>query len=138
MKTTPDIPERSPENETSVLGLIKQLAHEVPALINKEIALAKAELRESIQTSRQAIMTIGIGAIMVLGGFIILLQAAVYVLTHFMASWLAALIVAVVAMIVGYLMIMAGNKKLDPASLAPERTASTLQKDKEAIQRKVS
>ncbi|WP_122314329.1 phage holin family protein [Pseudomonas cichorii] len=138
MKTPPDIPEATPESETSVLGLIRKLAHEVPALINKEIALAKAELRESVQTSRQAMMTIGIGAVMILGGFIMLLMAAVYVLTHFMASWLAALLVAVVVMIVGTLMIMAGNKKLELGNLAPERTASTLQKDKEAIQRKVS
>ncbi|GFM49362.1 phage holin family protein [Pseudomonas capsici] len=137
MKTPPDLPEGH-ENDTSVLGLIRQLAHEVPALINKEIALAKAEIRESVQTSRQALMSIGAGAVMILGGFIVLLQAVVYVLTHFMASWLAALIVAVVVMMVGYLMIKGGNRKLEPSNLAPERTASTLQKDKDAIQRKVS
>ncbi|MFJ4143640.1 phage holin family protein [Pseudomonas sp. NPDC089734] len=138
MKMTPTPPGGTPENETSVLSLIRQLAHEVPLLISKEIALAKAEIKESVQTSRQGLMAIGGGAIVMLGGFVILLLAAVYLLTHFMSSWLAALIVGMSALIVGFLMIMAVNRKLEPSNLTPERTASALQKDKEAIQRKVS
>ncbi len=55
-----------------------------------------------------------------------------------MEPWLAALIVGVAALVIGFFMVQAGNKKLDASNLIPERTTSTLQKDKEAIQRKVS
>ncbi len=37
MSTPPNTQQdRNPENETSVLSLIRQLAHEVPALVTKE------------------------------------------------------------------------------------------------------
>ena len=39
-------PGHRPENDTSVGGLLRQLTHEVPSLITKELALAKAEMSE--------------------------------------------------------------------------------------------
>ncbi|MCQ9471996.1 phage holin family protein [Pseudomonas alliivorans] len=139
MSTTPNTQQdRNPENETSVLSLIRQLAHEVPALDSKEVALVKAEFRESIHATKQGATTVGIGAVVMLGGLIMVLMAAVYALSYVMAPWLAALIVGVAALVIGFFMVQAGNKKLDASNLIPERTTGTLQKDKEAIQRKVS
>ena len=142
--TTPDtqkapIPDGpTPESSASVLSLIRQLAHEVPALVSKEMALFKAEFRESIQTTKQGMTALALGAAVMLGGLIMVLMAAVYALSHVMESWLAALLVGIAALVFGFFMVQAGNKKLEPANLVPERTASTLQKDKDAIQRKVS
>lgn len=133
---TPDSP--TPESSVSVLSLIRQLAHEIPALVSKEMALFKAELRTSVQTTRQGITTVALGAAVMLGGLIMVLMAAVYALSQVMESWLAALLVGIAALVFGFFMVQAGNKKLEPANLVPERTASTLQKDKDAIQRKVS
>ncbi|WP_163000068.1 phage holin family protein, partial [Pseudomonas viridiflava] len=82
--------------------------------------------------------TVGMGAVLMLGGLIMVLMAAVYALSYVMEPWLAALIVGVAALVIGFFMVQAGNKKLDASNLIPERTTSTLQKDKEAIQRKVS
>ncbi|MCF5707555.1 phage holin family protein [Pseudomonas syringae] len=139
MSTPPNTRQGSnPENETSVLSLIRQLAHEVPALVTKEMALVKAEFRESIRSTKQGATTVGIGAIIMLGGLIMVLLAGVYALSYVMDPWLAALIVGVAAMVIGFFMVQAGNKKLEPSNLVPERTASTLQKDKDAIQRKAS
>jgi xanthosine utilization system XapX-like protein len=76
--------------------------------------------------------------VVMLAGLVILLLAAVYALAMFMAPWLAALIVGVVAMIVGFVMVQSGKKHLEATHLAPERTMNSLHKDKDAIQRKVS
>ena len=139
MTTTPHLPpDAPPESDTSVLGLIRQLAHEVPSLFAKEVALAKAELRESVQTVKQGAFAVGGGAIVMLGGFIMVLLAGVYVLSYVLAPWLAALIVGIAAIVIGFFMVQAGKKKFESSSLAPERTASALHKDKEAIRRKVS
>lgn len=137
---TPPGTQSSPsnDNDTSVVSLIRQLAHEVPALMTKEIALVKAELRESIQATRQGVMSIGLGAIVMLGGLVMVLLAAVYALSQVLAPWLAALLVGVAALVIGFFMVQAGKKRLEPTNLVPERTASTLHKDKEALQRKVS
>jgi hypothetical protein len=127
-----------PESETSVLGLIKQLAHEVPALVTKELALAKAEIKESIVTTKAGVTGVAGGAVVMLAGLVILLMAAVYALAMVMAPWLAALIVGAVAMVVGFMMVQTGKKQFEPSHFTPERTVNSLQKDKDAIQRKVS
>lgn len=135
MTTTPNTP---PENDTSALGLIRQLAHEVPALLSKEVALAKAEARETIEAAKAGAIAVGGGAVVLLAGLIIVLLAAVYALANVMQPWLAALIVGVVAMIIGFIMVQSGKKQFDPSHLKPERTVNSLQKDKDAIQRKAS
>ncbi|WP_434680875.1 phage holin family protein [Pseudomonas sp. R1-18] len=134
--TTP--PDATPEGETSVIGLIRQLAHEVPALVTKEIALVRAELRESVQGVKQGAIAVGGGAIVMLGGLITVLLAGVYALSNVLAPWLSALIVGVAALVIGFFMVQAGSKRLEPSNLTPERAASALQKDKEAIRSKVS
>lgn len=131
-------PTGAPENETSIISLIRQLAHEVPALVTKELALAKAEINESITTTKAGIAAVAGGAMVLFAGLIILLMAAVYALAMLMAPWLAALIVGVIVMIIGAIMLQAGKKAFNATNFTPERTVNSLQKDKEAIQRKVS
>lgn len=131
-------PPTTPENERSAVGLIRQLAHEVPALLTKELALAKAEIRQTLETAKAGATAIGMGAVVMLAGLIIVLLAAVYALAMVMPPWLAALIVGVVAMVVGFIMVQSGKKQFEASSLTPERTVNSLQKDKDAIQRKVS
>jgi len=98
--------------DASVVGLLRQLSREVPALFSKEIALAKVELQSSLNTLKAGIAAVAGGAIVLLAGFIILLMSAVYGLSLFMAPWLAALIVGVVVMIIGYAMLQTGKKTI--------------------------
>jgi uncharacterized membrane protein YqjE len=131
-------PRANGDSDTSVLSLIRQLTHEVPALISEELALAKAEIRSSVATAKAAAAALAGGMVIMLAGLVILLLAAVYALAMFMAPWLGALIVGVIAMIVGFVMVQSGKKHLEATQLAPERTMNSLHKDKDAIQRKVS
>lgn len=96
-------------DDASVVGLLRQLSREVPALFTKELALAKAELQASLTTLKAGMAAVAGGAIVFLAGFIILLLAAVYGLSLFMAPWLAALIVGVVVMIIGFAMLQSGK-----------------------------
>jgi xanthine/uracil permease len=127
-----------PDPDASVVGLLRQLAREVPALFTKELALAKAELQASLTTLKAGIAGVASGAIVLLAGFIILLMSAVYGLSIVMAPWLAALIVGVVVMIVGFAMLQAGKKQFEPSHLKPDRTLDALNKDQEALRRRVS
>ena len=124
------------DTDTSVLGLIRQLAHEVPALLTKELALAKAELQESARTTKAGVAGVAGGAIVLLAGLIFLLLAVVYGLALYMQPWLAALLVGVVVTVIGFIMLQAGKKQFEPSHFKPERTISSLQKDKDAVQRK--
>lgn len=75
------------------------------------------------------------GGAVLLAGFIILLQAAVYGLSLVVQPWLAALIVGAVVVVVGLAMVQAGKKRLEPSAFTPDRTLHALQKDQEAIRR---
>lgn len=125
-------------DDASVVGLLRQLSREVPALFTKELALAKAELQASVTTLKAGMVAVTGGAIVLLAGFIILLMSAVYGLSIFMAPWLAALIVGVVAMIIGFAMLQSGKKQFEPSHFKPDRTLDALNKDQEALRRKIS
>lgn len=128
-----DQPTTRTETDTSVGGLLRQLTHEVPSLITKELALAKAELTESIRATKAGAGSVATGGAVLLGGFIILLMSAVYGLSNIMEPWLAALIVGVVVVVIGMVMVSAGKKKFQASSFKPERTIHSMNKDKEAV-----
>lgn len=128
----------APENDASVMGLLRQLTHEVPSLFTKELALAKAEFQASLNTLKAGIAAVAGGAMVLMAGFIILLMAAVYGLSTMMAPWLAALIVGVVVMIIGFVMVQSGKKQFEPSHFKPDRTLDALNKDQEALRRKAS
>lgn len=119
------------ENQ-SIGALLKQLSHEIPVLFTKELALFKAEAKESIRTTKEGVAAVSTGGAVMMAGLIILLLAAVYALSNVMQPWAAALIVGVIAMVVGFMMVKAGQKKFQH-DLKPQHTINSLQKDKNAI-----
>ncbi|MGK9065256.1 phage holin family protein [Stutzerimonas chloritidismutans] len=130
--STPE-PAMRTENDTSVGGLLRQLTQEVPALITKELALAKAEVSESMRATKAGAASVATGGAVLLGGFIVLLMSAVYGLSKVMEPWLAALIVGGVVVVIGLIMVSAGKKKFQASSFKPERTIHSVNKDKEAV-----
>lgn len=127
----------APDNESSLVGLLRQLTREVPALFTKELALAKAELMDALDSSKTAMTSIALGGAVMLAGLLMLLLAAVYGLSLYLQPWLAALIVGVVVMAIGYGMVQTGEKKMEGTSLKPEKTLHSLNKDKEMLTRRV-
>ncbi|MBW3549365.1 MAG: phage holin family protein [Proteobacteria bacterium] len=113
--------------------LLRELAHEVPALLTKEAALAKSEMRENLRATKEGVAAVSTGGAVVLGGFIVLLMAAVYALSNVMAPWLAALLVGAAVIVVGMIMVSAGRKKFQAQSLRPDHTMSSLHKDRDAV-----
>ncbi len=126
------------ENEPSIVSLLKQLAHEVPLLFTKELGLAKAEARESMQTMIIGVGAVAAGGAVMLAGLIIVLLAAAAVLSLVLPPWLAGLIVGVAALLVGAAMVVAGKKQFSADALKPQRTMESLKKDTSVIQEKVA
>lgn len=126
-------PSTRTETDSSVGSLLGQLTREVPSLVTKELALAKAELSESIRATKAGAASIATGGAVLLGGFIVLLMSAVYGLSNMMEPWLAALIVGGVVVVIGLIMVSAGKKKFEASSFKPERTMHSVNKDKEVV-----
>jgi hypothetical protein len=117
----------------SVGGLLRQLGRDVPELLIKELALARAELASAAQSTRTGVASLATGAAILMPGVFVLLMAAVYGLALVLPMWGAALIVGGVVTLIGVAMLIAGKKKLEPGSLKPERTLHQMRKDREAI-----
>jgi ABC-type long-subunit fatty acid transport system fused permease/ATPase subunit len=118
--------EREPD---STAGLLSRLMGEVSTLFRKEIALAKAEVSEAASEAKAGAISLVAGGAIVFAAILVLLGAIVLLLAERMEPWLAALIVAVVVGLVGFVMIQSGKKKLDPLSFKPERTQDALRKE---------
>lgn len=126
------------QGSASIGGLLRQLTREVPELFTTELALAKAELQQSLSTLKAGTAAVAGGAVVLLAGLIILLMAAVYGLGTVMELWLAALVVGLVTLIIGFIMLQSGKKQFEPSHFTPDRTLHAVQQDKEALKRKVS
>lgn len=125
-------------DEASIGSLLRQLTREVPELFSKELALAKAELQHSLSTLKAGTAAVAGGAVVVLAGLIILLMAAVYGLGTVMQLWLAALIVGVITLIVGFVMLQSGKKQFEPSHFTPDKTLRAVSRDKETLKGKLS
>jgi hypothetical protein len=122
----------------STSALLKRLMDGLSTLFRKEIALARSEISDAASSAKQGAIAMVSGGFVLFAGFIILLLAIVYALAQLLSFWLSALIVGGIVMLIGFIMVQGGKKKLEAASFKPERTAASLEKDKEAIQRRTT
>ncbi len=129
-------------NDKSLGALFSDLTRETVDLIRQEIALARAEVGEKVNTAQNGIIAIALGAAVTLAGLFVILQAIVNALAMFLppglAPWLAPLIVGVLVALVGYLMIKNGQSNLKAETLMPERTMNSLRTDRAVVQQSVA
>ena len=124
---------RADERDASTPSLLRRLAGDVSALFAHELALLKAETNKSINDFKAATARIAMGgSIAFMGGFFLLLSA-VYGLSNVVDPWLAALLVGGVVTVIGLVMLATGRRKLEPAAMAPRRTAASIRKDAQMI-----
>jgi uncharacterized membrane protein len=115
--------------------LIGRLLDDATALVRNELALARAEFMQSANALKLSITSMAGGTIVLAGGVLTLIAAAVLALAEVVEPWLAALLVGVVLAVVGFLMIKAAKRKLAAASL--DRTSESLRKDAAVAARRI-
>ena len=138
MQSTPHPdPASTYEGRESISGLVRGLGGDLTTLFSKEISLAKAELREAADEVKTAVASMAGGAAVAMAGLVVLLQSAVFGLDLVLDLWLAALIVGLVAVVLGFILIKSAKHKVGPAALVPERTVESIRKDKETAERAI-
>jgi drug/metabolite transporter (DMT)-like permease len=91
-------------------------------------------MSEKMSQVSSGIGSLVVGGAILLAGLIVLLDAAVIGLSNFFPPdllWLSPLIVGLIVLIIGFAIFMKGKSNLKTANLAPHRTTSSLQRDKE-------
>lgn len=129
--------EHTPD-ERSLGSLIKELGDEGSRLLREEVQLAKTEMREKIEVYERNTMKMVVGGVLLLGAFLVLLIAVnrglTLLLFQFMsmevAVWLAPLILASIAGMVGWGMMQNAQKEMKEEGITPNRTVQTLREEK--------
>jgi uncharacterized membrane protein YqjE len=118
--------------------LVKQLSDQTTALVRAEVELAKAELAEKGKKAGMGAGMFGGAGLFGVFGFAALTAAIIAALDLAMATWLAALIVAVVYFAIAGIAALMGKKKVDEATpLAPQQAIDTTKADVEVAKARV-
>lgn len=134
---TPVNPEVDAGGETtSIANLLSRLVEDAMALARNEVALAKAEVRGVVRDVKLSVVPLAIAAGVLLAGVLTLVAASVLALAEVLDPWLAALIVGVVLLVIGWALLKAGQRKW--SSIGFERTQESLQKDATVVARRTS
>jgi hypothetical protein len=129
------------KSDKSLPSLLSDLTRDVVDLVRQEIALARVELSSKIGTAQTALISVAIGAAILLAGLFILLQAVVkgveMILPPEVAPWLAPLLVGLAVSGIGYVMLKGGTSKLTADNLMPHKTMDSLTRDKNMVEEKM-
>ena len=106
-------------------------------MIRQELALLKAELHEKFSRVGQGATALGAGALIAYSGWLVLLAAAVLGLATVLPAWLAALIVALVALAIGGVLVYIGKSRFDADSLMPQRSLRSLREDEQWLRERL-
>lgn len=118
----------------NVVDLLKQLAGQGSHLAEQQLALIKAEIRESTNELKAAVGSMAGAAVVGLSGLGVTLMGLAYLLGDAIDNVpLATLIVGLATLGLAYALYSAGAKKMRATHLAPDRTQRTLQRTPDAV-----
>jgi uncharacterized membrane protein required for colicin V production len=127
-------------SDPSILDLLRQLRDDTGELIREEVRLAKTEISEKLARAGRNVAYLSIGGLIASSALVILLIAfgnllsGVFIdrgLSVGTGTFLGFLVVALVVAGIAAAMVMKSLKALANDSLAPTRTARSLQEDKQ-------
>ena len=127
---------RSAVSADSTVGLLRKLTEELATLLRQELALARAQLTEALSSAKAGAAWLAAAFVILFAGLLVLLAAAVLALAEVLPSWAAALIIGCIMGAIGYGLLQAGRKKLDPSGFKLVKTQRSLQQDKKVLERK--
>jgi hypothetical protein len=128
--------ETTGRSDASITALLRDLASDAAELTRKEVALARGEISNAISDLKTGGISMAAGGGVLFAGFLFLLLAATLGLATVMESWLAALIVGAVVTLIGFIMVKAGQNRFQSERFRPDRTAESLRKDRDMLNRR--
>ncbi len=116
--------------ERSISELLSELARDTTTLLRQEILLAKVEFGQKASQVGRQVGLLAVGGSVLYAGLLAVVAALILLLGSYIAPWLAALLVGVAVMAIGYGLVkhqLDALKRVDPK---PTATIETLRQDK--------
>jgi len=123
------------EREQSVSTIVSGIVADVQNLARQEVALAKQELREELNTAKDAGIKLGIAiGILAVGGLFVLIALALGISAALgWPSWTGFAIVGVVFAVAGYILLSSAQKEIRQVQPVPQQTIDTMKENVEWI-----
>jgi hypothetical protein len=124
-------PSRRTAEERSIGELFGELSQDMALLVRQEAQLAKTEMQTKLSKVTGDLISLAAGGIVALVGGLAITATVILLLIDpiGLKPWLAALIVAVLLGIVGWVMLQRGLKDLKRTDPTPRRTVETIKED---------
>ncbi len=129
--------DRHAQQEASLGDLLSRLTSDTTALVQQEVALAKAELKQTgIRLGKDA-AKIGVAVALAFVGGLALTAFLIIALGKVLGGsyWLSALLVGVVAFGVGYAMVKSAIKDIGDRGITPQQTVDSLRENQQWAKR---
>ena len=107
-----------------IQDLVGRLREDVRGLVQSEIDLAKAEVKDKIKTQGKGAAFAGVAAVLALFAVVALLIAAILALDIVMPAWAAALVVAGVLLLLAAILGLVAKRKLASGPPVPSAAIS--------------
>lgn len=128
-----------PLRRPGVVTLTTAAVSQTADLLQAEFRLARAELAEKMDTLRGGLILILLGAVFLIAALGMILQALVSVLINAgVTPAVAILLVAGGAAVLGLVLFLVGQKRLQPSELTPDRTLNSLSRDSRMVKETLS
>ncbi len=121
----------APAKRESLGELIGALARQSASLVRDEVALARRELQQKLNTIQSAASVVAIGAFLALIAALSLCAAVIIALAEYVGPWQSALIVGLILGIAAGVVILIGGGMLKRTRLKPQQTIETLEENRE-------
>jgi hypothetical protein len=121
--------------DKSIGQLARDALADLGAIVSKEMRLGRTEVAEKVDRVASGLSGIATGVAILIPGITVILFAGANALVELggVSPWVSMLIVGVVASLVGYLLLQAGRKNVQPSKLAPTKTLANVQRDAAAV-----
>ena len=118
----------------NVVDLLKQLAGQGSHLAEQQLALIKAEIRESTTELKAAVGAMAGAAVVALAGLGVFLMGIAYLIGDAIGSipW-GTVIVGAATLALAYVLYRSGASKMQSTHLTPERSQRTLERTPDAV-----
>ncbi len=123
--------QQSRDDNRSLGELFSELAQETSTLVRQEVNLAKVEMSDKASRAGKHLGTLAAGGALAYAGLLAILAGIIYLLNEVMPLWLAALLVGLVVVFVGYLLVKRGLDALKREDFTPRQTIETLKEDQQ-------
>jgi len=125
-----DIPTGS---EQSLTTLVSGIINDAETLMKQEVALAKTELKEEMKKTKEALVSLAVGAgVAALGGLMLtfmVVHLITWVSSNAIPLWVSYAIVGGVLAVTGAVLVFTGTRRAEDIHLVPPQTAQTMREN---------